>query len=72
MILSAALNMSTYLKKSAVVTGLKKVSLIPIPENDKEHSNYHKIVHISHASNVMLKILQGTLQTYMNQEFPDV
>ena len=64
--------MLTYLKKSAVVTGLKKVSLIPISENDEEHSNYHTIVHISHASNVMLKILQGTLQKYMNQEFPDV
>ena len=32
----------------------------------------HTIVFISHASKVMLKILQDRLQQYMNQEFPDV
>ena len=47
---------------------------IPIPKkgNAKECSNYFTIAHISHASKVMLKILQARLQQYMNQEFPDV
>ena len=47
---------------------------IPIPKkgNAKECSNYHKVVLISHASNVMLKILQARLQQYMNRELPDV
>ena len=41
---------------------------IPIPKkgNAKECSNYHTIALISHASKVMLKILQGRLQEYMN------
>ena len=34
--------------------------------------NYHTIALISHASKVMLKILQVGLQQYMNQELPDV
>ena len=38
----------------------------------KECSNYHTIVLISHASKVMLKILQARLQQYMNHETPDV
>ena len=48
--------------------------LIPIPKkgNTKERSDYHTIALISHASKVMLKILQAWLQLYMNQEFPDV
>ena len=47
---------------------------IPIPKkgNAKECSNYHTISHISHASKVMLKILQVKLQQYMNHELPDV
>ena len=47
---------------------------IPIPKknNAKECSNYHTIALISHASKVMLKILQARLQQYMNQELPDV
>ena len=47
---------------------------IPIPKkgNVKECSNYHTIALISHASKVMLKILQARLQQYMNREFPDV
>ena len=47
---------------------------IPIPKkgNAKERSNYHTIVLISHASKVMLKILQARLQQYMNHELPDV
>ena len=40
--------------------------------NAKECSNYHTIVLISHASKVMLKILQASLQQYMNCELPDV
>ena len=38
----------------------------------KERSNYCTIALISHASKVMLKILQARLQQYMNQELPDV
>ena len=47
---------------------------IPIPKkgNIKECSNYHTIALISHASKVMLKILQARLQQYVNQEYPDV
>ena len=47
---------------------------IPIPKkgNAKECSNYHTIALISHASNVMLKILQARLQQYMNRKLPDV
>ena len=38
----------------------------------KKCSNYHKIMLISHASKVMLQILQARLQQYMNGELPDV
>ena len=46
----------------------------PIPKigNAKECSNYHTIALISHASKVMLKILQARLQQYRNCELPDV
>ena len=40
--------------------------------NGKECSNYHTIALISHASKIMLKILQARLQQYVNQELPDV
>ena len=46
--------------------------LIPKKGNVKERSNYHTIPFISHASKVMLKILQARLQQYMNPELPDV
>ena len=46
--------------------------LIPKKGNAKECSNYHTIVLISHASKVMLKILQARFQQYMNQELLDV
>ena len=46
--------------------------LIPKKGNAKESPNYHIIALISHASKVMLKILQARLQQYMNQELPDV
>ena len=47
---------------------------IPIPKkgNAKECSNYRTIALISHASKVMLKILQARLQQYVNRELPDV
>ena len=47
---------------------------IPIPKkgNAKECSNYHTIALISHASKVMLKILQARLQQYVNCEFLEV
>ena len=52
----------------------KRSVFIPIPKkgNAKEHSNYHTISLISHASKVMLKILQARLQQYVNCELPDV
>ena len=52
----------------------KRSVFIPIPEkgNAKECSNYHTIALISHASKVMLKILQARLQQYVNHELPDV
>ena len=46
--------------------------LIPKKGNAKECSNYHTSALISHASKVMLKILQARLQQYVNREFPDV
>ena len=45
---------------------------MPKKGNAKECSNYCTIVLISHASKLMLKILQARLQQYMNREFPDV
>ena len=47
---------------------------IPIPKkgNAKECSNYFTITLISHASEVMLKILQARLQQYLNCEIPEV
>ena len=46
--------------------------LIPKKGNTKECSNYRTIALISHASRVMLKILQARLQQYVNSELPDV
>ena len=45
---------------------------MPKKGNAKECSNYHTIALISHASNIMLKILQVRLQQYVNHELPDV
>ena len=52
----------------------KRSVFIPIPKksNTKECSKYHIIVLISHASKVMLKVLQARLQQYVNQGLPDV
>ena len=66
--------MRANLENSAVATGLEKSVFIPIPKkgNAKECSNYHTIALISHASKVMLKILQARLQQYVNRELLDV
>ena len=61
--------MPANLGNSAVATGLEKASF---HSNPKECSNYHTAVFISHASKVMLKILQASLQQYVNHELPDV
>ena len=52
----------------------KRSVFIPIPKKDyaKECSNYCTIALISHASEVMLKILQANFNKYMNHEVPDV
>ena len=52
----------------------KRSVFIPIPKKGiaKECSNYHTIALISHASKVMLKILQAKLQQYANHELSDV
>ena len=52
----------------------KRSVFIPIPKkgNAKKYSNYHTIALISHASKVMLKILEARLQQYMKRELPDV
>ena len=66
--------MPANLEHLAVATGLEKVSFHSNPKkgNAKECSNYHTIALISHASKVMLKILQTRLQQYVNRELPDV
>ena len=61
--------MTANLENSAVATGLVKVSF---HSNAKDCSNYHTIALISHASKVMLQILQARLQQYVNRELPDV
>ena len=52
----------------------KRSVVTPTPKkgNAKECSNYSTIAFISHASKIMLKILQARLQQYMNRELPDV
>ena len=62
--------MPANLENSAVATGLEKVSFHCNPKKRQcQCSNYHTIALISHASKVMLKILQARLQ---NRELPDV
>ena len=61
--------MTANLENSAVATGLEKVSF---HSKAKECSNYLTVALISHASKVMLKVLQVRLQQYMNRELPDV
>ena len=52
----------------------KRSVFIPIPKkgNAKECSEYHTVALISHASKIMLKVLQARLQQYVNCELPDV
>ena len=66
--------MSANLENSAVATGLEKVSFHSNPKERQcqECSNYHTIALISHASRVMLKILQARLQQHVNSELPHV
>ena len=66
--------MPANLENSAVATGLEKVGFHSIPKkgNARECSNYPTFALISHASKVMLKILQARLQQYVNRELPDV
>ena len=66
--------MTAHWENSAVATGLEKVSF---HSNPKERQcqrmlNYRTIALISHASKLMLKILQARLQQYVNRELPDV
>ena len=64
--------MPANLENSAVATGLEKVSFhSSSKDNAKECSNYHTIALVSHASKVMLKILQMRLQQYVNRELAD-
>ena len=71
---SAALNMPANLENSAVATGLEKVSFHSSPKERQcqKCSNYCTIALISHASKVMLKILQARHQQYVYHELPDV
>ena len=71
---SVALNMPANLENSAVATGLEKVSFHSNPRERQcqRMFGYHIIALISHASKVMLKILQARLQQYMNRELPNV
>ena len=70
---SAAINIGVHMFLSILVSSVcmaswKRSIFIPIPKkgNAKECSNYCTIAHISHASNIMLKILQPRLQQYVN------
>ena len=66
--------MPSNLEKSAVATGLEKVSFHSNPKERqcKECSNYLTIALISHTSKVILKILQARFQQYVNCELPDI
>ena len=71
---SAALNVPANLENSAVATGLEKVSFHSSPK-ERQCQRVLKLPHIpliSHASKVVLKILQASLQQYMNHELPHV
>ena len=68
--------MPANLENSGVATGLEKVNFHSNSEGkvamQKKCSNYRTITLISHASKVMLKILQARLQQYVNRELADV
>ena len=66
--------MSANLENSAVATGLEKVSFHSNPK-ERQCQRMFKLLHnalISHASKVMLKILQARLQLHLNHELPDI
>ena len=65
--------MPANLENSAWPQDWKRPVFITIPKkgNAKDCSKYHTIALISHASKVMLKILQARLQQYVNHELPD-
>ena len=67
--------MRANLKNSAVATGLEKVSFHSNPKErqcQRMLKLLHTCTHLSHASKVMLKILQARLQQYVKHELPDV
>ena len=64
--------MPAHMENSAVATGLEDQFSSPKKGNVKEYSNYCTTALISHASKVMLKILQSRFQQYVNRELPDV
>ena len=66
--------MPANLENSAVATGLEKVSFHSNPKEGQCQTMFKLLQNslISHASKVMLKILQASRQWYMNQELPDV
>ena len=66
--------MPANLESSAVDTGPENVIFIPIPRkgNAAKYSNYRTTAFISHASKIMLKILQASLRQCMNQEISDI
>ena len=66
--------MPAHLENSAVATGLEKVSFHsnPLERQGQTMNIYHTTALISHATKVMLKILQARLQQYVNHELPDV
>ena len=61
--------MPTNLENSAVATGLEKINFHSNPKerHAKDCANYHTIALISHASKIMLKILQARLQQYVDE-----
>ena len=66
--------MPANLENAAVATGLEKVSFHSNPREGQYQrtTNYCTIVLISHASKIMLKILQARLRQYTNQELSDL
>ena len=66
--------MPANLENSSVATGQENSVFIPIPKKGyaEVRSNYHTIPLISHATKVMLKILQAKLPQHVNWELPDV
>ena len=70
-----ALSMPANLENSAVAAGLERVSFHSNPKEGQWQRMFkllYKVVLISHASKVMLKILQARLKQYVSQELPDV